>query len=257
MVNLFGIIFFLSLIFLITGLIRPKIFKFIPTRKILLLIGLSLIIISLVGIVIFSPKEVKKENVKIVANNIGKRPAEIIGSTTEKTSISLKPEKKYLTAKIVPAVKNATSTNIFYPVIKIVDGDTIKITMNGQEETIRLLGIDTPEIVDPRKPIQCFGLESSNEAKLLLSGRMVRLETDSSQSEKDIYGRFLAYVYRDDGLFYNKYMIEQGYAREYTFITPYKYQTDFKAEQKLAEENKRGLWSPDTCNGTLVSVIKN
>jgi hypothetical protein len=65
----------------------------------------------------------------------------------------------------------------------------------------------------------------------------------------DKYGRLLAYVYREDGLFYNKYMIEQGYAHEYTYNTPYKYQSEFKAAQKFAQENSRGLWSPDTCNG--------
>jgi micrococcal nuclease len=131
--------------------------------------------------------------------------------------------------------------------------DTIKINMNGKTETLRLIGIDTPETVDPRKPVQCFGKEASNKAKELLSGKKVRIELDPTQGERDKYDRLLAYVYRDDGLFYNKYMIEQGYAHEYTYNTPYKYQAEFKAAQKSAQANQAGLWSPTTCNGDTTS----
>jgi endonuclease YncB( thermonuclease family) len=121
-------------------------------------------------------------------------------------------------------------------------------------ETLRLIGMDTPETVDPRKPVQCFGKEASNKAKELLVGTKVRLEKDSTQGELDKYGRTLAYVYREDGLFYNKHMIEQGYAHEYTYNTPYKYQAEFKAAQKSAQENQRGLWSSTTCNGDTTST---
>lgn len=113
--------------------------------------------------------------------------------------------------------------------------------------------MDTPETVEPRKPVQCFGKEASNKAKELLVGTKVRLEKDSTQGELDKYGRTLAYIYREDGLFYNKYMIEQGYAHEYTYNTPYKYQAEFKAAQKSAQENLRGLWSPTTCDGDTTS----
>ncbi len=137
----------------------------------------------------------------------------------------------------------------YYSVISIVDGDTVKVNINGTVETLRLIGIDTPETVDPRKPVQCFGKEASNKAKELLSGKKVRIEKDVTQGERDKYNRLLAYIYREDELFYNKYMIEQGYAHEYTYSIPYKYQTEFKAVQKSAETSKVGLWSPDTCNG--------
>lgn len=141
----------------------------------------------------------------------------------------------------------------YYAVTDVVDGDTLKINMGGTIETLRLIGIDTPETVDPRKPVQCFGREASNKAKELLIGTKVRLEKDPTQGELDKYGRTLAYVYREDGLFYNKYMIEQGYAHEYTYNTPYKYQAEFKTAQKSAQENLRGLWSPTTCNGDTTS----
>jgi endonuclease YncB( thermonuclease family) len=158
-----------------------------------------------------------------------------------------------------PAVKTQTTTAqppsqyTYYSVTEVVDGDTIKISMNGKTETLRLIGMDTPETVDPRKPVQCFGKEASNKAKELLSGKKVRIETDPTQGERDKYERLLAYVYRDDGIFYNKYMIEQGYAHEYTYNTPYKYQAEFKAAQKSAQTAQLGLWSPNTCNGDTTS----
>lgn len=142
----------------------------------------------------------------------------------------------------------------FYSVTQVVDGDTIKININGKEETLRLIGLDTPETVDPRKEVQCFGKEASNKAKELLSNKKVRIETDASQGTTDKYGRMLAYVYREDGLFYNKHMIEQGYAHEYTYGTPYKYQSEFKTAQKNAQASQIGLWSPSTCNGDTTSA---
>ena len=115
------------------------------------------------------------------------------------------------------------------------------------------IGIDTPETVDPRKSVQCFGREASNKAKELLGGKKVRIELDASQGERDKYGRLLAYLYRDDGIFYNRYMIEQGYAHEYTYNIPYKYQAEFKTAQKAAQTAHIGLWSPTTCNGDTTS----
>lgn len=144
---------------------------------------------------------------------------------------------------------NQSTQLTYYTVTSVVDGDTIKVSMDGTIETLRLIGIDTPETVDPRKSVQCFGTEASNKAKELLSGQQVRIESDSSQDTRDKYGRLLVYVYRSDGLFFNKYMIEQGYAYEYTYETPYKYQSDFKAAQQSAQTNQKGLWSPNTCSG--------
>ena len=141
----------------------------------------------------------------------------------------------------------ASDSNALYSVVKVVDGDTLKIDMNGKEETLRLIGINTPETVDPRKPVECFGKEASNEAKKLLTGKKVRVEKDPTQAERDKYQRLLAYVYGEDGLFFNKYTIEQGYAYEYTYDVPYKYQDEFKTAQRTAETAKRGLWAPGVC----------
>jgi len=151
-----------------------------------------------------------------------------------------------------------TSTNtsefLFYSVTQVIDGDVIEIRINGKEHVFRLIGLDTPESVDPIREVQCFGKEASNKAKELLFNKKVRIETDMSQGATDKYGRMLAYVYREDGLFFNKYMIEQGYAREYTYETVYKYQSEFKAAQKNAEISQLGLWSPGTCNGNTAGA---
>lgn len=164
-----------------------------------------------------------------------------------------KTETPAVQAKTQPTTAQPSSQYTYYSVTEVVDGDTIKISMNGKVETLRLIGMDTPETVDPRKPVQCFGKEASNKAKELLSGKKVRIEMDPTQGERDKYDRLLAYVYRDDGLFYNKAMIEQGYAHEYTYNTPYKYQTEFKTAQKTAQTAQVGLWSPATCNGDTTS----
>lgn len=162
----------------------------------------------------------------------------------QKTSVAEPDESPKITQTSTPS-----DDNTYYSVTDIVDGDTIKISMDGSEETLRLIGIDTPETVDPRKPVQCFGKEASNKAKELLSGQRVRIEADPTQDTRDKYGRLLAYVYRDDGLFFNKTMIEQGYAYEYTYDVPYKFQSEFKTAEQTAKTNQRGLWSSSTCNG--------
>jgi micrococcal nuclease len=133
-------------------------------------------------------------------------------------------------------------------VVRVVDGDTIVVQINGIAKKVRLIGLDTPEIVDSRKPVECFGKEASDEAKKILSGKQIRLETDPSQGAYDKYGRLLAYVFLTDGTNLNKMMIENGYGYEYTYDMPYKYQTEFKQAEKEARENKRGLWAEGKCD---------
>ncbi|MDP3965603.1 MAG: thermonuclease family protein [bacterium] len=146
----------------------------------------------------------------------------------------------------------------YYPVIKVVDGDTIVVEINGKNETIRLIGLDTPETVDPRKPVQCFGEEASKKAKEILAGKSVQIEMDASQGERDKYGRLLAYIFLEDGTSFNKLMIAEGFGHEYTYNPstgadaypiglPYKYQEEFKQAEKTARENQKGLWADAAC----------
>ena len=143
-----------------------------------------------------------------------------------------------------------TTQSDLYTVSSVIDGDTIQVVIDNKKEAIRLIGIDSPETVDPRKPVQCFGKEASAKAKSLLSGKSVRLESDPTQGERDKYQRLLRYVFLEDGTNFNKLMISEGYAHEYTYNIPYKYQSEFKQAQKDAEENKRGLWADNACPTT-------
>jgi micrococcal nuclease len=131
--------------------------------------------------------------------------------------------------------------------MKVVDGDTLVIDMNGVGTTLRLIGLDTPETIDPRKPVQCFGKAASDKAKELLTGKRVSIEKDMSQGEVDKYGRLLAYIYLPDGRLFNRYMIAEGYGHEYTYRLPYKYQKEFKAAEARARSEKKGLWADSAC----------
>ena len=134
-----------------------------------------------------------------------------------------------------------------YTVFKVVDGDTIWVDNNGQRMKIRMIGLDTPETVDPRKPVQCFGREASAQANTILGGQSVYLETDPSQDTVDKYSRTLAYVWTASGRLFNLDMIADGYAFEYTYDLPYRYQADFKTAQNDARTHERGLWAPSAC----------
>jgi len=203
------------------------------------------------------------ENTQVQEENIDNTENEIINelsntstlnivSTTETIILDIESNKPIIEQKqseTLEVPKPEQSENYqYFKVVKVVDGDTIDIDYNGKVERLRLIGIDTPETKDPRKPVQCFGIEASNKATQLLLNKSVRIETDSSQGERDKYNRLLAYVFLQDNTFYNRYMIQNGYAHEYTYNLPYKYQSDFKSSEKYARENNLGLWNKDTCN---------
>jgi micrococcal nuclease len=137
---------------------------------------------------------------------------------------------------------------------RVVDGDTIHVLLDNNDVTIRMIGIDTPETVDPRKPVQCFGKEASNHARQLLNGATVYLEIDDSQGDYDKYNRLLSYIWMSDGRMFNQVMIAEGYAFEYTYNRPYKYQAQFKDAQRNAQTQQLGLWAPTTCNGVASDV---
>jgi len=135
-------------------------------------------------------------------------------------------------------------------VVRVVDGDTVHVQLaDGTSETLRLIGIDTPEVVDPRKPVQCYGREASAHAHELLDGQAVTLELDPSQGERDKYGRLLAYVWLPDGRNFGETMLAEGYAYEYTYDEPYLYRDQFLAAQQSAMDAGLGLWAAEACVG--------
>ena len=159
---------------------------------------------------------------------------------------ALRAPKEEATATPSEAVA-ATST--VWTVSKVVDGDTIDVAAAGEEHRIRLLGINTPESVDPRRPVQCFGKEASNFAKELLLGKTVRLEADPTQDNQDRYGRLLRHVFLEDGTHVNLKLVAEGYAHEYTYERAGRYQEILKDAERAARVAGRGLWNPETCAG--------
>lgn len=154
------------------------------------------------------------------------------------------------------ATTTPNTIGVYYKVTKVTDGDTIHIMIGGEDDTVRLIGINTPETVDPRRAVECFGKEASVRMKELTEGKIVRLEYDESQALRDTYGRLLAYVFLEDGQMINRKMIAEGYAYEYTYMTPYMYQKEFRQLQSLAQSSKRGLWAEDTCHGSKIMGVK-
>lgn len=129
-------------------------------------------------------------------------------------------------------------------IIRVVDGDTLMIE---GDEKIRLIGVDTPETVDPRKPVQCFGKEASAKTKELAEGKMVTLVVDESQGNTDKYGRLLRYVTLEDGQDLGLALLSGGFAHEYTYDKKYEKQAEYKNAVFEAENNEVGLWDPDAC----------
>jgi len=128
-------------------------------------------------------------------------------------------------------------------VTKVTDGDTIHVEIGGGDETVRLIGIDTPESVDPRTPVECFGKEAAAHlAELIPVGTDVRLVRDVEA--RDRYGRLLAYVYRaSDDLFVNLAMARDGYAAQATFPPNVAHVEDITRAVAEARDAGRGLWS--------------
>ncbi len=131
----------------------------------------------------------------------------------------------------------------YYPVAYIIDGDTFKVRIDKKLITVRMLGINTPETVDPRREPECYGKEASIKTKDLLQGRQVFLHLEKQREVKDKFGRYLAYVYRNDSLFVNQSLIEGGFAREYTYGKPYFMQREFRSAEDGARRKGNGMWS--------------
>lgn len=121
-------------------------------------------------------------------------------------------------------------------ITNVIDGDTVKIETG---ETVRYIGIDTPEIVHPSKPVQCYAKEASEKNKELVEGKVVELEKDVS--EKDKYGRLLRYIWLGDNLV-NEQLVRDGYAYASSYPPDIKYQDKFTEAQRLAREESKGLW---------------
>jgi micrococcal nuclease len=119
----------------------------------------------------------------------------------------------------------------------VIDGDTVELEGG---ERVRLIGVNTPESVDPRRPVERFGKEAFEFTRRLAEGKALRLEYDAET--RDQYGRTLAYIYLPDGTLLNAEIIRQGYGFAYTRF-PYRRTQEFVALEREAREHGRGLWA--------------
>lgn len=150
--------------------------------------------------------------------------------------------------KITPSIKIsqsffATPSGEIFKVKKVIDGDTIVLE---NDKKVRYIGVDTPELHNPRKAVACFAKQAYLENKRLVEKKMVKLEKDVSLVDK--YNRLLAYVYliedesSKSALFVNEYLVKEGFAYAVTYPPDVKYTQVFLKAQEYAQKNNKGLW---------------
>ena len=133
-------------------------------------------------------------------------------------------------------------------VVEVVDGDTIRVELPTGLETVRIIGIDTPEIVHPTEPEACFGAEATAFAKETLDGQAVTLELDPTQDERDRYDRLLAHVHVGDAL-YAAEAIAGGYGIHYVYEVPSIHAAELDAADDAARDAGLGIWA--SCEGRV------
>ena len=134
-------------------------------------------------------------------------------------------------------------------VVRVIDGDTVEVTIDGTEEDVRYIGIDTPETVKPGSPVECYGPQASAANHRLVEGRTVRLVFDAER--RDPYDRLLAHVYTGgrgqpgNPRFVNAALVRQGYARTLEIAPNTDHAPQLRRLQAQAGRDGRGLW--DAC----------
>jgi endonuclease YncB( thermonuclease family) len=142
-----------------------------------------------------------------------------------------------------PRPSSAREAPPIYTVVEVIDGDTIKVDIAGTVVTVRLIGIDAPEIAHPHHPENdYFGPEAARYAKQLMENQLIYLIPEPMQSNRDKYDRLLRYVFLEDGTLVNAKLIADGYAYNYIY-EPFQFMKQFDYLEKQAKENHLGLWS--------------
>ncbi|WP_415830900.1 thermonuclease family protein, partial [Janibacter anophelis] len=163
------------------------------------------------------------------------------GSESASSAAKVKSNAKATAKPKSSSAKSAAPARGKYRVIRVVDGDTVKVDINGGE-SVRVIGIDAPESVHPDEPVECGGVEASAKAKAMLEGKRVNLVYDSTQAKRDRYGRLLAYVELPGVGDFGKSMIRAGHAREYTYAAAYRRQATYRSAERQARSADRGIW---------------
>lgn len=140
------------------------------------------------------------------------------------------------------ATRQAAQSNPgLYSIDHFIDGDTIAVKMNGKSESVRLIGVDTPETHKPNTPVQCYGPAAAAFTKNLIGSQQVRLQADSLSTGRDRYNRLLRYVYLPDGRLVEAELIKNGYGFAYTQF-PFAKSAEFVQYQDKASSSHKGLW---------------
>lgn len=152
----------------------------------------------------------------------------------------------------IEALNNTPDNNTpindgIYFVESVIDGDTFKVNYKGQHVSVRLIGLNSPEIATSNTSAECFGGEATAYLKNIIEGKYIGLSIDPKQDMNDRYGRLLRYAYLDDGTDIGSHIISDGYGREYTYDGEYYYQARYKQLQSEAMNNKLGLWQDNVC----------
>ena len=155
---------------------------------------------------------------------------------------------------VVKALEEPATEETAHSVTKVIDGDTVII---DEKVTIRLIGIDTPELHHPQKPVMYFAEQAHEFVKELCEGKKVKVEYDEANAVNkhlDKYGRTLAYLYLEDGTFINAEIVKQGYGFCYVNF-PFKYMEEFRTHQREAMESERGLWAKQVHDQEISNLI--
>ncbi|HSX18226.1 MAG TPA: thermonuclease family protein [Candidatus Saccharimonadales bacterium] len=160
------------------------------------------------------------------------------------------------------SLQNKLETNQpgFYSINHFVDGDTIAVNMNGAVETVRMIGVDTPETHKPNTPVQCYGPQAADYTKSLINSNKVRLQADPLDTNRDRYGRLLRYVYLPNGTMVETSLIYNGYGFAYTQF-PFGKSAEFKRMSKQPKQEARDygplakLRSNQTVENKLTQLI--
>ena len=126
-------------------------------------------------------------------------------------------------------------------VLTVHDGDTITVRIDGHNEKVRLVGIDSPELQDERSEYRDAGYAARNYARSRIGGETVTLEAEPRQGDRDSYGRLLRYVILDDGTNINEDLVRKGYAHVYDKFN-FTLKPRFKAAEAEAKREKLGVW---------------
>ncbi|MGF7228470.1 MAG: thermonuclease family protein [Candidatus Saccharibacteria bacterium] len=128
-----------------------------------------------------------------------------------------------------------------YPIDHFIDGDTIAVNMNGTVESVRFIGVDTPETHKPNTPVQCYGEAAAAFTKQQIGSGSVRLKSDSESTNRDRYNRLLRYVYLPNGELLDEKLVTEGYGFAYTQF-PFTKSAAFVRDEDSAKAMSKGLW---------------